>query len=111
MTTYNELTSHGRWLIDQRFSQELREYKKSSIWWRKLDSDCTQNMLQHFKKFVQFRRKVLDGSCLAEAMQEWVGTSEPIDSWQFAAKRNVPQLVFCDAINQACRELAAFESV
>lgn len=111
MTTYNELTYHGKWLIDQRFAKELREYKKSSIWWRKLDSECTQNMLQHFKKFVQFRRKVLGGACMVEAMQEWVGSSEPIDSWQFAARRNVPQLGFCDAIKQAIRELADFQAV
>ncbi len=105
MTSYYDLTAYGKWLIDQRFKYELKDWKKCSIWWKKLDSDSCFQMFNWFKEFIRFRRAVLDGGDLIKCMQDWVGCHEPIDSYQFAMKRNVPQLGFCDAINDAIKNL------
>jgi hypothetical protein len=104
-TSYHDLTTYGKWLIDIRIKQELRDWKKCSIWWKKLDSDACHQMLAWFREFIQFRRKVLDGHSLHCCLQEWVKCNEPVFSHEFMRKINAPQLAFRDAIREAMREL------
>ena len=104
MTSYYDLTAYGRGVIDRRFHYELKNWKRVT-WWHKLETDVHVSMLSYFKGFIKFRRAVLDGGDLVKCMQDWVGCYEPIDSYKFAEKRNVPQLGFCEAINGALKLL------
>ena len=115
MPKLSELTPYGQWAIQNRITRELKDFKKSSIWWARgfktPGAEASPRMFQHFKAFIKFRRAVLDDGELVACLQDWVGCHEPLHNAAFRGKRNVPQLSFQDIIEQAIRDLEAIAAM
>lgn len=83
-----------QYLIHDQFKRELREWKRMS-WWHN-----SENMMNHFKSFIKFRRNVLNDMDIEQALSEWIG-ADFNDRHAVKNKMNVPQLWFYDAYNRA----------
>ncbi len=109
MTVLKEFTQASQDRFHIRCAREFKDFQRSAVWWAKKvyleDEDAAPKMLIHFKKFVKFRRAVIDGMEFEAAMQDWVGCYEDLDSSQFGLKMNAPQYGFRDLYREAMREL------
>jgi len=111
MTVLKEFTQGSQDRFHIRCAGEFKDFQRSAVWWAKkvsVDDEvfiASTSMLEHFKKFVKFRRAVIDGMEFEAAMQDWVGCYEDLDSSQFGQKTNAPQHGFRDIYREAMWDL------
>lgn len=117
MTVLSEFTSASQYAFHTRCKREFKDFQRSAVWWaKKIDTDgevsvASLKMLTHFKKFVTFRRAVIDGMEFEAAFQEWVGCDADINSYDIGQKMNVPQYSFRDIYREAMGELKCIAEI